>query len=230
MTQLPRTIPWLVHLLTSCGALLGFFSLIALEERNIHLAALLSLGALSIDSLDGTFARWADVQNRLPNFDGRRLDDIVDYLNYVIVPAYFLVITNSLPHPGWACLPILASAYGFSHREAKTPDNFFRGFPSLWNVLAIYIWWYEAAHWLAVLIIVTCSISVFLPLKFIYPSKTRRFQRTTCAFGTVWILSVAGAICIKEESTARTLMLASLSYPAYYLAVSAWLGSWFLRK
>ena len=122
--------PWLVHLLTSSGALLGFFTLLALEERNFHFAALLSLGALSVDSLDGTAARWVDIRKRLPDFNGRRLDDIVDYLNYAIVPAYFMLAAESLTHQAWACLPILSSAFGFCHLEAKTRDDFFRGFPS----------------------------------------------------------------------------------------------------
>tara|TARA_Y100000588_G_scaffold214547_1_gene228384 strand:- start:73 stop:762 length:690 start_codon:yes stop_codon:yes gene_type:complete len=221
--------PWLVHLLTSSGALLGFFTLLALEERNFHFAALLSLGALSVDSLDGTAARWVDIRKRLPDFNGRRLDDIVDYLNYAIVPAYFMLAAESLAHPAWACLPILSSAFGFCHLEAKTRDDFFRGFPSYWNILAIYLWWYEVEPWLSTLIVVTLSVSVFCPLKFIYPSKLKRLRKTTCILGSFWVISVVGAILSTDVRLASNLMILSLAYPLYYLSLSVWLGGWFQK-
>ena len=69
---------------------------------------------------DGALARKVGVSRVLPGFDGRRLDDLVDFLNYVIVPAVFLVATGLLPHWAWAAAPVLASAYGFSHVQAKT--------------------------------------------------------------------------------------------------------------
>jgi phosphatidylcholine synthase len=76
----------------------------------------------------------------LPGIDGRRLDDIVDYLNYVVVPAVFMASAGSLVHWSFAAAPILASAYGFAQTEAKTDDHYFLGFPSYWNVVAIYLW------------------------------------------------------------------------------------------
>jgi len=132
-----------VHGLTASGAVVGVAALLAIGAQDFSLAALLMLVALFIDSVDGTLARAARVKEVLPRFDGRRLDDMVDYLNYVIVPCVFLVAGGLLPHWWAAAPPIPASAYGFSQVDAKTEDDFFLGFPSYWNVIAIYAWLLE---------------------------------------------------------------------------------------
>jgi phosphatidylcholine synthase len=118
------------------------------------------LAALAINSVDGTLARAFGVAEVLPGIDGRRLDDLVDYLNYVIVPAVFMVSSDALPGWGWAALPVLASAYGFSQREAKTDDDFFLGFPSYWNVVAIYLWQLDLSPALSAAIVATCGSSI----------------------------------------------------------------------
>jgi phosphatidylcholine synthase len=70
---------WSVHLLTALGGVAGTGALLALLERELHAAALLLLAALAIDCVDGSLARAARVSEVLPWFDGRRLDDIVDF-------------------------------------------------------------------------------------------------------------------------------------------------------
>ncbi|MCH7709935.1 MAG: hypothetical protein IH884_15715, partial [Myxococcales bacterium] len=105
-------------------------ALLATSEGHWSRAVLFMLAALSVDAMDGFLARAVDVKRWAPRLDGRRLDDLVDYLNYVIVPVVFLLACGLLPHWGWALPPILASAYGFSHEAAKTDDHFFLGFPS----------------------------------------------------------------------------------------------------
>ncbi len=114
-----RTIfAWSVHALTAAGGAAGLLTLVALEARDFPLAVLLSMLALVIDAVDGTLARWADVKSEAPGLDGRRLDDIVDYLNYAAVPAFFMLASGRLDSVVWACLVMLSSAYGF---VAATP-------------------------------------------------------------------------------------------------------------
>lgn len=228
----PRVTPrrvalaWGVHLFTASGAAIGVAALLAISEGELSWAALLMLAALVIDSVDGTMARAVEVERVLPGFDGRRLDDIVDYLNYVIVPVVFMMGAESLPHWAWTAVPVLASGYGFSLSAAKTDDGFFLGFPSYWNALALYLWLLEVPPAAGAAIVLFLAAAVFVPLKYIHPSKLRVWYRTTLALSAAWILVMA--FCVAHPALARSLPVVELSlvYPIYYAALSFWLGGW----
>ena len=158
-------------------------------------AIYLMLIAFVIDAVDGTLARSVRVTEHVPEIDGRRLDDIVDYLTYVIVPVFFLWAGGFWLHPGWLVAPVLASAIGFARVDAKTADNFFLGFPSYWNILAIYLWLFDVGPVFSTLWIAGLSIAVFVPLKYLYPSKLepRSLRRALAAGGLLWCLALAAA-------------------------------------
>ncbi len=217
------TAAWAIHLLTASGALVGALALLAIAAGDLARAALLMLVALSIDAVDGTLARAARVHEVLPGLDGRRLDDIVDYLNYTIVPSVFMVSSGSLAGWGFAAVPIVASAYGFSQVEAKTEDDFFLDFPSYWNVVALYLWLLAIDPALGTGIVLLLSACVFIPLKYVYPSRLTVLRRTTNALAGVWLLLLAGAVS-RPAQLGAPLVWATLAFPAYYLALSFWLG------
>jgi len=218
-----RSLAWGVHAFTASGAVVGAIALLAVGAGNLPQAAILMLVALAIDSVDGTLARAAKVGEVLPRFDGRRLDDMVDYLNYVIVPVVFLVAAGYL-HPAVATAPILASAYGFSQQDAKTEDDFFLGFPSYWNIVALYIWLLDVSRLTATVTVVVLAIGVFVPLKYVYPSKMPVLRRTTNALGTLWVIALAIAVVAREAVASWRLAELSLAFPAWYLALSFYFG------
>ena len=217
---------WAVHFLTASGAVLGVLALLAVAQGDFPRAAILMLAALAIDSVDGTLARWFRVAEILPGFDGRRLDDLVDYQNYVIVPAVFMVASGTLPGWGWAALPVLASAYGFSQREAKTEDHFFLGFPSYWNVVAIYLWQLDISPAVSAALVTGLTLAVFIPLKYVYPSRMRALWYTTNVGAALWLLAISAAIIWPGSLKGIRLIEITLLYPAYYIAISLWLGGW----
>ncbi len=221
---------WGVHLFTASGAVVAVAALLALAEGAPARAGLLMMLALAIDSADGTLARAARVAERVPGIDGRRLDDIVDYLNYVIVPAVFLAVEGRLPHPALVALPVLASAYGFSQREAKTSDDFFLGFPSYWNVVALYAWLLDVSPGFTGAVVVLLSLLVFVPLKYLYPSRMRRLFRTTVALGILWAGALTAALLFPDAAGRLRLVEISLVFPAWYLAGSLWLGGLRVRR
>jgi phosphatidylcholine synthase len=215
---------WGVHAFTASGGVVGVAALLAAGGGDLRAAALLMLVALVIDSVDGTLARAARVTEVLPGIDGRRLDDIVDYLNYVIVPAVFLVSAGSLVHWTVAALPVLASAYGFAQTDAKTEDHFFVGFPSYWNVVALYLWVLGVSPLAGTLLVVCLSAAVFIPLKYVYPSRMSVLRRTTNGAAALWLATVTAALLFSEASWRKDVLTASLAFPLYYLALSFWLG------
>jgi len=221
-TTLRVILSWSVHLFTASGAVLGTFALIAISTNRLGLAALLMLAALFIDGLDGTLARAARVAEYTPEIDGRRLDDMVDYLNFVIVPAVFLWGAEVLVHPAWIIAPVLASAYGFSRRDAKTEDNFFLGFPSYWNILGIYLWLLGVEPVVGTIWVAILSVAVFVPMKYLYPSQVQPMRlRFWLGVGAIaW--TIALGICAQWPNAAAPYFLIEISllYPAWYMWLS----------
>jgi phosphatidylcholine synthase len=213
-----------VHAFTASGGVVGVAALLAAGAGDLRAAGLLMLVALVIDSVDGTLARAARVTEVLPRIDGRRLDDIVDYLNYVIVPAVFLASAGSLVHWGFAAAPVLASAYGFAQTDAKTEDHFFVGFPSYWNIVAIYLWALGVSPVLGTAIVVGLAAAVFVPLKYVYPSRMHVLRRTTTAAAALWLAALALALLFPDAGWREGLLELSLAFPLYYLGLSFWLG------
>ncbi len=225
-SNLGHLLSWSVHLFTASGAVLGTFALIAIATNRLESAALMMLATLFIDGLDGTLARAARVSEYTPQIDGRRLDDIVDYLNFVVVPAVFLWGAGSILHPGWLAAPVLASAYGFSRRDAKTEDDFFLGFPSYWNILALYLWLLEVSPLGGTIWLAGLSIAVFVPLKYLYPSRVQPMQlRFWLGVGAIaWTAMLIACVVWPQATAPYSLVELSLLYPAWYLWLSATRG------
>lgn len=221
---------WAVHALTASGAVVGLLALLAVARGDLRGAGLWMLLALVIDGVDGALARRAQVRRFVPHLDGRRLDDIVDYLNYVVVPAFFMTHAGLLPHWSFAALPLLASAYGFSQDDAKTEDHFFLGFPSYWNVVALYAWKLDVSSGVVALWLVGLSLAVFVPNRYVYPSRMTRFARITNRGAAIWVVWFAAAIAWPRAFRGVPAIELSLLYPAWYIAVSVWLGGWLRRR
>ena len=216
---------WLVHLYTAFGVVIGFLTILAIDQAAFRDALFLMALAVVIDATDGTLARAAHVKEIIPWFDGELLDAIVDYFNYAIVPCFFMLRANLLPGQDalWlAALPLLASAYGFCQRDAKTADNFFLGFPSYWNIVAFYLYVLKSPAWVNAFALIALSILIFVPIKYIYPSRSPRFRVQSIVLGALWGAAILYAIYRLPEPP-RAILFASLFYPAYYTALSLWL-------
>lgn len=222
--SLPRKLlAWAVHLLTASSAVFGFLALVALMEREWRLALLWMAAATVIDSVDGGLSRRLQVKQVLPDFDGGLLDNIVDYLTYVVVSAVFVYQAELVP-AGWLlvmpALMLLTSGYQFSQADAKTDDHFFKGFPSYWNVVVIYLWLLHLPPLLNLLLLLLCAVMVFVPVKYIYPSRMPRYRRLTAVLGWVWALLLLLVLFRFPPAVAGNWAQLSLLYVAYYVGLS----------
>lgn len=217
---------WGVHLFTASGGVASLLAMLAIGDGRWHAALVWMAAAMVVDSFDGMLARSVDAGRVLPHFDGALLDNMVDYLGYVAVPAYFLVESRLLPAdtalPAAAAV-LLASSYQFAHHEAKTADHFFTGFPSFWNVAVLYLYYGGLAPGINLAVIGLLALGVFLPLRWLYPSRMTRFRGPTLAVTLAWGASVA-AILVLDPPAGSTLVAASAAYVAFYVVVSLWLG------
>jgi phosphatidylcholine synthase len=180
-----------------------------------------------VDATDGWLARLAHVDRHAPNIDGARLDDIVDYLTYVVAPGLLLLKAGLLP-PAWAlpavCAMLLASAMGFSQRDAKTADHYFTGFPSYWNIVALYLLLIGAAPAVNAIVVFALSALVFVPIRYVYPTRTETWRAVTLAGCAAWGLQVLGLIWTWPHAP-LWLFWSSLAYPLYYTGLSLWLNA-----
>jgi len=218
-----RTIAaWGVHLLTASSAPAGVLAILAAERGDAAVSMGWMAYTIVIDSIDGTLARAVGVKQVLPFFDGTRLDDIVDYFTYVIVPVLFVLRFDLLPPalavPVALC-PVLASAYGFCRTDAKTADHYFTGFPSYWNIVAFYLYALGWPRALNAAVVLVFSVGVFVPIRYLYPSRTLVLRPLTIGLGLVWATAVLWSIA-HLASAPRVLVVVSLAFPVYYVGLS----------
>ena len=186
-----RAFAWLVHGLTASGAVFAFLALLAIEQRDWRLALLWLAAALAVDAFDGTLARWAHVKQHAPRIDGETLDLIIDYLNYVFVPTVLIWRAELVPPAlaPWLAAAILVSAlYNFARRDMKTEDNYFRGFPALWNVVAFYLFVARPGPEAGAVIVVALAALTFTSVTFVHPFRVRDYGRWLPILALLWAI------------------------------------------
>jgi phosphatidylcholine synthase len=214
---------WSVHVYTATGAVLALLIVIAIWDGDITRALWLILLSMVVDGTDGMLARRFVVKEHIPSFDGALLDNIVDYLTYVFAPVVLLWSGGYLGEDPFATalavLPLMASAYQFCRVDAKTADHLFLGFPSYWNVVAFYIVVFDLRPGAVALLLAVFAALVFVPIGYVYPSRTEKLRLLTLALTGVWLLSYAMLLRDLESPNPWWLAI-SFGYVAYYVALS----------
>jgi phosphatidylcholine synthase len=219
-----RAIAWLAHAYTALGLLCAAAMLSLVVEGGdeaFRRAFFLMAVATVIDATDGWLARRARVSEVLPGFDGRRLDDLIDFQTYTCLPLALVWRAGVLSAPLQPVLliPLVASAYGFCQVHAKTDDHYFLGFPSYWNVVAFYLYALRPPDAVALATILALAVLTFVPTRYLYPSHEGRWTRLTNLLASAWLVSVL-AILWMWAAAPRWLVHASLAFPAYYMLMS----------
>ena len=201
---------------------MAFAGVVAVIDGRFRDAFLWMIAATIVDGTDGVLARLARVKETPPSFDGARLDDIVDYLTFVFLPVLLLYQAGHLP-PGWglavAAGVLLSSGYGFASADAKTSDNFFTGFPSYWNIVALYLHAAAMAPVVNAAILVTFTVLVFVRIGYVYPTRTPVLKSVTLTLGGIWGLMII-TITVMLPEVSGALLSASLFFPIYYTVLS----------
>jgi phosphatidylcholine synthase len=220
-----KTLAWSVHLFTATGAVWGFLTLLAIFEQNWRMMIVWMIVAMVVDGFDGMLARWFHVKEYAAGLDGGLLDNIIDYLNYVVVAAFILIKAPNLMPAGFemaaAFSILLTSAYQFSQVDAKTDEQsyFFKGFPSVWNFLVIYMMLLGLDPWINLSILIACNILVFVPVKYLYPTRNMRLRRLTLGLTYLyWVIGVWGLL--QYPNVPQWVISASFIYLAYYALLS----------
>lgn len=221
-----RTAAWLVHAFTATSAVFALVALMAIWEDDFRLALVWLLCALAVDGVDGTLARAARVKERAPRYDGAALDLIVDYLTYVFVPSLFLWRAGLVPEA--AALPLLvlvqySALYHFARADMKTDDNYFRGFPALWNLVAFYLWVLGVSPEAGGIVVALLALSSFTSVTFVHPFRVRDYGAALPALAVFWGLATLALLWPGWSESLRTAVLwASIVSGLVLISLGLW--------
>lgn len=221
-SPLRRLAAWSVHAYTALGLPLAVLATVALYNNDAKGFFLALCAAVFVDATDGFLARLVKVKEVLPLFDGRRLDDIVDFITFAFLPCLAVIQFGLFPE-GWhfaAMIPLIASGYGFCQDQAKTQESFV-GFPSYWNIVVMYLFLLELGPWVNLGIMLTFALLVFVPIHYVYPTRTRMLRPLTVIGGFSWAAVMVLLMVQIEAPWAGLVALISLAYPVYYFSLSA---------
>src|SRR5258708_31570117 len=188
---------WLVHAYTATGAVFAFVGAWGVVHGDDRLAFGSMFAATIVDATDGALARRVRVREVLPDVDGARIDDIVDYITFVFLPMLLLEASGGLYRS--AALPVVAvvlisSMYGFVAPDAKSSDHFFTGFPSYWNIVVLYLMLFRVSPAVNAVVLVVLSALVFVRIGYVYPSRTPTLRMLTLTLGSAWAALVGASM------------------------------------
>ena len=217
MAHFERIRAFTVHIFTATGAALALLAMI-LATGGHWAAMFLCLGlALVVDGADGPLARAFDVQKLLPRWSGDTLDLVVDFTTYVFVPAYAISASGLLPQ--WLAIPagivvVISGALYFSDRDMKTKDNYFHGFPAVWNLAAFYLYLLEPPEWVAAIAVVVLAALSFAPIKFLHPLRVQHWRMFNIVLLALW--AVLAFVAVVEDLSPGIYITLPLSLIAIY--------------
>ena len=227
MSGAARAKAYAVHLYTASGVVLAFLAAaeIVSPTPDARTVFLLFAGTVLIDASDGPLARAWEVKRFAPDIDGRTIDDIVDYLTYTFLPLLLVWRMGWLPEPGalWVLPALLASLFGFANTGAKDEaGGFFLGFPSYWNVVALYagILHHLYGPWINAVMLLALAALTLAPIGFLYPNLAPRPWRVPVLAGAMVWLGILFALLPGYPRPPEWLFWLSLVYPALYTALS----------
>jgi phosphatidylcholine synthase len=224
-SALSRVLAWLAHLYTALGLVCAaaiFVLIVRGGDEAFRAAFALMVLATFIDATDGWLARAARVKHVLPGFDGSKLDDLIDFLTYTCLPLALLWRAEVLPAAwqAWLLVPLAASAYGFCQVEAKTADHYFLGFPSYWNIVALYVYVLKLPPAAALALLLSLAVLTFVPTRYLYPSRgAGGWNLATNVLGCLWLVVLVWILWAWAKAP-QWLAVASLAFPVYYMVVS----------
>jgi phosphatidylcholine synthase len=213
---------FLVHCYTASTMIVLLAATALLLDGRLTAALFVMLLSIVIDATDGTLARRFKVKQYAPAYDGRSMDDVIDYVAYVFLPVVFLLQAGMLLQPAvlFGVFPLIASAFGFSRVDAKLDDaGFFVGFPSYWNIVVAYFYLTGSPAWLNTLIILILSVLVFVPTRYIYITRFPRHRTFHLIGATLSGIALLAAL-LTAGALRNGLVIVSLIYPIYYTGLS----------
>ena len=221
---------YFVHLFTALGVVFGFLALLATVKQEIPEAFLWLALALFVDGVDGTLARAAKVKENTPNIDGAVLDNIIDYLNYVVVPVFIFYTLEMVPGPYLmfsSAAILLVSCFTFINTNLKTEDYYFSGFPATWNIIVLYFYILDSDQWINFIFVLLLCALTFVPLKYVHPLRVVEFRKLTLLITFVWMITTT---ILLFDVTFTNSIIGTINFVIWLLTNAYFLGTVIYRS
>jgi phosphatidylcholine synthase len=216
----PQARAFSVHLLTASGSFLAFVSLVAASEQR-WTAMFWWLGlALFVDGIDGPIARKLQVKEILPTWSGELLDNIIDYVTYVLIPAFALYQRGFMGERlsfFSAAIIVISSAIYYADTGMKTKENFFKGFPVVWNMIVFTLFVIQPGQWVSFAVVVVAGILTFVPMNFLHPVRVIRLREINLPIFLAWC--AFAAIALVQTMDASQFVKVGVTVTSIYLFV-----------
>jgi len=224
-----------VHLFTSTGVIAAFMAIRAISEMQADWqreAMLWLILALFIDGVDGAMARATKAKEVLPGWDGKSIDYVIDFLTYAVIPAFFFYQSGLLPE-GWKLVTVFAilltSAMYYGKMGMVSDDLYFIGFPVMWNMVVYAMFFILSLNvWVNFALIFFFCIMHFVPLKYVYPSRTPHFKTLNILNSVLFFISNGIILYLYPEKNIWVTSVAILTF-LYYGWMTIY-GSFIIEK
>lgn len=214
----PQARAFSVHLLTASGSFLAFLSLVAAAEKQ-WTAMFLWLGlALFVDGIDGPIARKLEVKEVLPTWSGELLDNIIDYVTYVLIPAFALYQSGFMGEGLSflsAAIIVVSSAIYYADTGMKTKENFFKGFPVVWNMVVFTLFAIAPGEWVSFAVVVIAAVLSFVPMNFLHPVRVQRLRPLNLGIFLAWC--GFGVVALIQNMATTTIIQIGIGLTGIYL-------------
>jgi phosphatidylcholine synthase len=118
---------------------------------------------------------------------------------------------------------VITGALYFADRDMKTRDNYFRGFPAVWNLAAFYLYLLEPPAWAAMATIAALCVLTFVPVRFVHPLRVKHLRILNIGLMALWAALALYAI-IKDLEPGLYVVLPLTIIAVYFLVAG------FLRR
>ncbi len=214
-------IAFAVHAFTATGAFVAFLALVAAAEKQFLLAWFWLGMCLLIDGVDGPLARHFNVKTVLPNWSGDMLDNIIDYVTFVLIPAFILYQSGFLENVySFICAALIActSAIYYADTRMKSRSNCFKGFPICWNMVVFTLFVIEPGWTIAIAVVLLSAVLTFVPILFIHPVRVKAWRPVNLGVLAVWCAAGLAALFFLSQSEVVPLWTKTLiALSALYL-------------
>ncbi|PID63229.1 MAG: CDP-diacylglycerol O-phosphatidyltransferase [Gammaproteobacteria bacterium] len=225
-----------VHLFTVMGLLLALIATWCISQGVhqdagwIRLFFIFMMLCVFVDAVDGTMARKFEVKKYTPHIDGALLDNMIDYITFAFLPGYFILVSNVIENNFLSITAvsfiIVSASYQFCRTDAKIADDdhYFVGFPSYWNIVVAYLYWLELSEWTSFLVVFVLAVLSFVPLKWVYPSRTKFWLKLTAPLMLVYSVAIFYETLFHFEQPHQWFINLSYFVFAYYTLLSLYLN------
>jgi phosphatidylcholine synthase len=215
-TQLPALG---VHLFTASGILAGFMAILAIQEKDWQAAAVWLFICQVVDGVDGTFARYFNVEKTMPGMDGKVIDQIIDFVTYAVIPALFFYHSELAPHT-WrlpaAFAMLISAAMYYGKKGMVSEEMHFIGFPVLWNVVVFFLFFvFRLSPAINTGLIFVFAALHFVPFAYPYPTRALEYRTITLIISVAALIAAALTVWvypIRNNIFSGILMIALVYY------------------